>query len=344
MNDVSSTRFDPEEKEAALRSESESWDTSNPLIAAADDIPTLDIHDYLSSGNKSDLKELAERLKQASTEVGFYYLIGHGISSSLMERIFQRAKAFHALPLETKMAIRMDRSEWPVKGVGYLPFLNRKLPSRNKGNANEAFIIKREHGPRDITLNKNQWPLEDDLPGFRQDVTHYANAVETLALNLLPIYAEALGLPTQFFDEAFTSPVYRLRITKYPPIDKFKNQEFGIAPHVDTTFFTILAQNSEGLTIFSERRQCWLRVPVIENTFVINTGELLKQWTNDYFISVKHFANNNIGDKPRYSIPFFFNANADYKMECLSSCKNINNPPKYPPISYLESQGVVQGE
>ena len=83
---------------------------------------------------------------------------------------------------------------------------------------------------------------------------------------------------------------------------------------------------------------------MIENAFIVNTGELLKQWSNDYFISVKHFANNNTSDKPRYSVPFFFNASADYPMTCIDSCCSESNPASYPTMSYLESQSVVQGE
>ena len=56
------------------------------------------------------------------------------------------------------------------------------------------------------------------------------------------------------------------------------------------------------------------------------------------------YANNNIGDDSRYSIPFFLNANSDYKMDCIPSCCGPDHPAKYPPISYNESQGVVQGE
>ncbi|MFT6039655.1 MAG: isopenicillin N synthase-like dioxygenase, partial [Candidatus Azotimanducaceae bacterium] len=46
----------------------------------------------------------------------------------------------------------------------------------------------------------------------------------------------------------------------------------------------------------------------------------------------------------RYSIPFFLNANSDYPMTCVPSCCGPDNPPKYPPISYAESQAVIQGE
>ncbi len=119
--------------------------------------------------------------------------------------------------------------------------------------------------------------------------------------------------------------------------------EFGIPPHVDTTFMTLLLPDSPGLVIFSEQRQEWIRTPVIPGAFVVNAGELLRQWSNDRVLSTRHFANNT-SDESRYSVPFFFNATADYPMECLPTCHGPGNPPKYPAISYLESQGVVQGE
>ncbi len=135
-----------------------------------------------------------------------------------------------------------------------------------------------------------------------------------------------------------------MRLTNYPSMPEKDADEYGIAPHVDTTFFTMLAQNSPGLVIYSEPRRCWIHAPVIDNAFIVNSGELLKHWTNDNFLSVKHFANNNAGDEPRYSIPFFFNANADYEMTCIPTCCSEANPSKYPPISYLQSQAVAQGE
>ncbi len=336
--------FNPQDKEARLRSESETWDTSNPEPARPDDIPVLDLERYFSDGEPEALEKLASKLRFASTQVGFYYVTGHGIPPEMLEQIFLENKRFHDLPLETKLAVQMDRPQWPVAGVGYLPFQNLKLPARKKGNANEAFIVKRELGPRNVSLNDNQWPPEEVIPGFRCNVEAYADAIEYLAMKLLPIYAHALGVVANFFDEGFKSPMYRLRLSKYPSVKHYGEDEFGIAPHVDTTFFTILAQDSEGLTIYNERRKCWINAPVMEDAFIINTGELLKQWTNDCFISVKHFAKNNTGNEPRYSIPVFFNTTADYPMVCIPTCCSETNPPKYPAVSYLQSQAVVQGE
>ena len=83
---------------------------------------------------------------------------------------------------------------------------------------------------------------------------------------------------------------------------------------------------------------------MIDGAFVVNTGELLKHWSNDEFVSTKHFARNNHSDTSRYSIPFFFNANTDYTMTCIPSCCGPGRPAKYAPISCAESQGVIQGE
>ena len=72
-------------------------------------------------------------------------------------------------------------------------------------------------------------------------VLRYAAAMESLALSLLPVFATALDLDENFFEEAFESPMFRLRLSHYPPASKDTDQ-YGIAPHTDTSFLTLLAQ------------------------------------------------------------------------------------------------------
>lgn len=333
--------FNALEKERQLKAESDSWDGSAPVEAQQGDIPVIDLHPYFSSGSRDHLTAAADQLRVALEEVGFFTIVGHQVSRARMSHAFDMVKAFHALPEQTKMAIKMDRPEWPVGGVGYLPVKNRKLPARDKGNLNEAFLIKCDHR---LGFDDNQWLEESELPGFRETVTSYANALEDLGRRLLPVFAVALDMPEDYFNEAFAKPLYRLRMTRYPPVVDSPEDEYGIAPHVDTTFCTILAQDSPGLTVYSERRHCWIKAPVVEDAFVVNSGELLKIWTNHRFISTRHFVNNNISGHSRYSIPFFLNANSDYQMTCIPSCCDDNNPPRYPPISYNQSQAAVQGE
>lgn len=335
--------FNPYQKEQQLRKDADTWDTSKPLPAEVGDIPVLDLHEYFTTGDPDARGVLAVQLREACEEVGFLSIVGHQIPAEQMEKTFGMVARFHDLPLATKQTILMDRPDWPLGGVGYLPVKNRKLPSRDKGNLNEAFLVKCDH---QLGMDDNQWLADEVLPGFREMVEQYAESMEDLGKRLLPIFATALDMPANFFDEAFQLPFYRLRMTHYPPLANAERpaDEYGIAPHVDTSFCTILAQSQPGLTIFSERRQQWISAPLLENGFIVNAGELLRQWTNDRFISTKHFANNNTGDTARYSIPFFFNANSEYPMECVPSCCGPDNPAKYPPISYSQSQAVVQGE
>ncbi len=321
--------FDPQAKERALQAESARWDTSSPVEAEPGDIPIVDL--------TKDPGSAAATLRTASEEVGFFQLIGHGIASEELASILSWTETFHALDSATKASLAMDRG-WPLAGSGYLEVGHRKLPRRDAGNLNEALIIKTD---RDNGFNQNQWPDDAALPGFREAVERYHGLVSEVALRLVPVYAAALDLEEDFFADAFTHPLARLRLSHYPPAPEEKG--FGIAPHVDTTFFTLLLQGGPGLTIFSERRQQWINAPVLEDAFVVNSGELLRQWSNDRVLSTRHFA-RNLSDVDRYSVPFFFNANADYPMECLPSCHGPGNPPKYPTISYLQSQGVVQGE
>lgn len=335
-----------ERREAALAAEAATWDTQNIEPAQPGDIPTIDLSGWLDAEGRQQNKpdsdrtmQLSSELGRACREVGFFYLVGHGIPQSLIASVLEQGRRFHSCSEAIKQAVAMDQPS-VVQGVGYLPLMHQKLPRRALGNNNEAFIVKRDGALR---LEHNLWPSEQQLPGFRGVLEHYANAVESLALALLPLYARSLGVAADFFDEGFTDPLYRLRLTRYPARNA-EAKSFGIGPHVDTTFLTILAQDAPGLVVYSERRCCWVRVQTLEGGLVVNSGELLKQWTNDEFLSVKHFANNADPSNQRYSVPFFFNANSDYPMTCVPTCTGPDRPAKYPPVSYAQSQGVVQGE
>ena len=341
---MSSIPFDPQAKEASLRAESEGWDISTATDAEPGDVPIIDVSEYLETSDPAALAELGMKLADACENVGFWLLTGHGIDPDLTARAFAAAAQFHALDRETKLQIEMDAPERLLAGVGYLPLGNRRLPTRSSGNRNEALVFKAGTG---IDFDDNAWLEEDLVPTFRSTVTEYNDAITALSLKLLPIYATALGVELDFFNEAFAPPFTRLRMTHYPASDPTvdpESEELGIQPHVDTTFMTLLVQDSPGLTIFHTPKQQWLNVPVIDDGIVVNTGELLKTWTNDRFISVRHFANVREGSTSRYSIPFFVNADRDFVMETIPTCHDDENPPKYAPISYNQSQAVAQGE
>lgn len=260
-------------QEARLKREAETWapptDAASIPYASENEIPVLDLGPYfaaLSAGSADTVQieesNLAKRLRHSAEHVGFFVITGHGITQRTIDGAMRATAEFHALPLEPKMQLVLDAPDAPIGGVGYLPVCNRKLPAREKPNHNAAYIVKRESGPRDIRLEAMPWPRSHaaykfDGPAFRASIVTYCDALEALALRMLPLYARALGVPCDQLLAAFRSPLYRLRASHYPPTPP---GELGIQPHVDTSFVTLLVTDDPtGLVVHVAARKAWMR-------------------------------------------------------------------------------------
>lgn len=349
-----------EKQEARLVREASSWNVTPADDIDPDPLPTLDFGPFLS-GQQGALEQLSVELRAAAETTGFFYVYNHSVPAAITAGVFAASTAFHDLPAVSKREIA------EVDGMGYLEHGHKKLPRREHGNKNAAVLFKRgtvatanggsdkQKNTRLITLEDNMWPSSVMLPKFRRQVEAYALAAEQFARKLITVYAVALKLPETFFDDAIASPMWRLRLTHYPaPETEDESPGYGIAPHVDTSFFTLLAQdNVAGLVVCRPDGQ-WRRVRpnaqfpgpgIPQQPLLVNTGELLRMWSNDVFKSTKHYVlPTPCRGRGRYSVPFFFNVDSTWRMECLPSCTDSASPPKYQPMSYLESQGVAQGE
>lgn len=306
---------------------------------AVDEIPVLDLADLLS-GTPGATHRLAAQLRHVFENVGFYYIVNHGVPQSLIDDAFDAAALFHAQPLAQKLQIRLNEFN-----IGYLPMRggttrHSLLNADNKPNVNEAFFCARELPADDPDLLggkpyrcANKWPV--GLPGFRETCLAYTAALEALARSLVPLYALALDLPATYFDEAFARPMFKLRMTHYPPQDPTADNEFGLAPHTDTSFMTLLAPNKvAGLSIRLPSGR-WIEAPAIDGAFLVNGGDMLRRWTNDRFLATPHRVVNTSGAE-RYAIPFFFDCWAEHTMTCLPTCTGPGHPAKYEPLTYVE--------
>ncbi len=328
-------------REAELAAEAASWNLSRLEDATLDGVPVIDLSPLRAAPDDPTVAAaLAEQIAAVNATNGFHLLVGHGIDAEL-EAAFLAARSFFALDEQTKRAIVIDHPEAPVGGIGYLPVGTRRLPTRAKGNLNEAVLFKIGDG---IRLVDNLWPSEAALPGFQATVAAYERRVHEVAQLLVPLHALALGLPSDFFADPASRSFARLRMTRYARVDGPAADEFGIAPHVDTTFLTVLAQSAPGLVIQDQATDRWLRVPCPRGALVVNTGELLRQWSNDTVASVRHFVPPQTGTADRISIPYFFNLDPDHEMACLPTCTGPDRAPRYPPFSYRTSQAAAQRE
>ncbi len=311
-----------------------------PVAAdAPDEIPMLDLGPYLA-GQPGALDKLAGELRYALETIGFYYIKNHGIAQPMLDRIFAETRRFHAQPVEQKMKIHLNRSN-----NGYMPLKGHAqrhtgLNKNPKPNENESFFAKRERHIDDPGVREkrdlrdpNQWP--EGLPGFKEAVLAYQDVMRPLAHKMLPIYARALDLPADYFTPFFSrGGEVTVRMIHYPPAtpEQVDDNVFGTAAHTDRNLFTVLAPgDTPGLqNMMPDGR--WTPAPLIPGTFIVNSGDTLKRWTNDRFLSTPHRVLNTSG-RDRYSVPFFVTAEYETVIECLPTCTGPDNPPKYPPIT-----------
>src|SRR3954463_2019179 len=217
-------------------------------------IPVIDLGPYLA-GEPGALDRTARELRFALTEIGFYFIVNHGVPRQKIGDAFEQVKRFHAQPLDKKMALKID-----MHGTGYMPMRGNTLRTSTvqagtKPNLNEAFFVKRElpADHPDVLADRrfhgaNRWPAE--LPGFREVILSYADTLERLVQKMVRLYARALDLPAQYFDGPFKELQFSMRMTHYPHQDGPVTDEFGLAPHTDTSFLTLLAPNDvPGLSI-----------------------------------------------------------------------------------------------
>ncbi len=117
--------------------------------------------------------------------------------------------------------------------------------------------------------------------------------------------------------------------------------EFGIAPHTDTSFLTVLAPNEvPGLSIRLQNGE-WLDAPAIPDAFVVNGGQMLVRWTNDHFLATPHRAINRTGGE-RYALAFFCDSNIDWPVAAVPTTVGPDRPPKYPTTYYTDYMALYQ--
>jgi isopenicillin N synthase-like dioxygenase len=299
-------------------------------------IPVLDLGPYLT-GEPGALEATAAEVRDALETIGFFIIINHGVPPELIAQTFEEARRFHAQPLEAKMALRMNEHNNGYMAMSRYAVWSSEVNVNTKPDLNEAFFIKRERRPDDPLLlsgrrfvGPNRWP--DDLPGFRDHVLAYTEAVDALGRRLLPVCAVALELRPDFFAAAFAESQFSFRLSHYPPAQAEANQ-FGIAPHTDANFMTFLAQTEvPGLQVRMPDGG-WLDVPYLPNSFAVNSGDMMYRWTNGRFKSTPHRALPPVG-RQRYAIPYFMGPHIDTLIECLPTCQEPDRPPTFPPITY----------
>ncbi|MBM3629804.1 MAG: isopenicillin N synthase family oxygenase [Alphaproteobacteria bacterium] len=194
----------------------------------------------------------------------------------------------------------------------------------------------------DLLREATPLPPEEALPGWRAAAAAYYLAMEAIGGALLRSVARGLGLAEGHLDPAFGDGISTLRLIRYPAREAAslagiegiaadgdrRGRHLVGAPHVDSGFVTLLAQDGvEGLQART-RDGAWIDVPPEEGTLAVNFGGVLERWTGGRIRATEHRV---VGDgRARMSIPFFLEPAAEAVVAPLP----LPGFPSFEPFAY----------
>lgn len=162
-------------------------------------LPIIDISP-LYSDDRNDWKVVVNQIDHACRDLGFFYIVGHGISDDQFEHMTSMASAFFSLPLEQKQSIAIEKSA-NHRGWGALNAeqLDPNGPVDCKETFDMALDLPLSHPQVQrcrALYGPNQYPESAD---FVQSVNQHYQLSLKVGLTLLQAMALALGEEEDFF-------------------------------------------------------------------------------------------------------------------------------------------------
>ncbi|KAI9728083.1 MAG: hypothetical protein M1834_007799 [Cirrosporium novae-zelandiae] len=325
-----------------------------------DNLPIVDFTNWRANSSPEQRRSVADGLVAACRNVGFVYIINHGVSPELLEEAFNWSKKLFDLSKEDKM--KAPHPDGPVVHRGYSwPGLEKVSQVISETDDQELAQKLREVkdckesyeiGSEQNSEQPNVWLPEDVLPGFREFTTRFYWECFEAASSILKALALGLGLDDEsFFLRFHSGHNNQLRLLHYPPVpaSSIESHEIARMPaHSDWGSITMLFQDDcGGLEVENHKKPGdFVKAPPRKDALVMNIGDLLMRWSNDYLKSTLHrvtlpsledrFTGKERMTKARYSIPYFVSPDPEAVIECLGTCKGEKQSAKYGPVVQSE--------
>ena len=295
-------------------------------------LPTLDLRRFEAGG--AERSNFVHELRSAAREVGFFYLVGHGIEDGLIRDVLKVSRRFFALPEQDKLDIQMVNSPH-FRGYNRAGYEHtRGKPDWREqvdiGPERPALSFDREAPPWTRLQGPNQWPAA--FPEFKSTLLAYQDETTALAIKVLRAFAAALEQPEDIFAPIYTpAPNPLIKIIRYPGRASGESDQ-GVGAHKDSGFVTLLLREKQaGLQVQADDGG-WIDAPPVPGCFVVNIGEILEMASNGYLRANVHRVVSPPEGADRLSVALFLGARHDATVPLLS----------LPPDLAAQARGVTQ--
>jgi len=262
-----------------------------------------------------------DEIRKAYTTVGFAVFTNclSDIDQEIMNLWFKKMKEFFELPLKTKNKYSYQSET----NLGY------SVMGAENVDPTAPSDMKESYNYNDTRMDESLWPTEVQ---FKNTALATIKIADDLSLRILEKFDTILNTGTTLVD-AHKNPYNTTRIIHYPAYKgELENKQMRIGEHSDYGTITLLWQINDvpGLQV-QDLEGKWHPVPYAEESVIVNIGDLLQRWTNDYFKSTKHRVVNSHIHQERYSMPHFVDPTPGTMVECL-----LDEEAKYEPIESKE--------
>ncbi|KAI0036733.1 Clavaminate synthase-like protein [Vararia minispora EC-137] len=316
-------------------------------------IPVVDFSGYRHSGSTSEKRQIADQIVSAFKDSGFLYLAGHGIPTYTVQNVFQKSADFFKLPMAKKAQLAWED---PRSNRGYVQVGRERVTQSADADEIAALRASAPDFKESMEIGRdwdktwrNMWPLEADVPGFKQTMLQFFQTCHELHTYIMRAIAVGLDMEEMYFEDRINEQYHNLRLLSYPPIKTSlltKDGQARAGAHSDYGTLTLLFQdNVGGLQVRNPHTGEYQAATPIPDTIVINCGDLLSRWSNDVLRSTLHRVvapsiqpiSGTEGVTPqRQSIAFFCNPNAGAEISCLPTCYSPSREKKYQPVTTEE--------
>jgi isopenicillin N synthase-like dioxygenase len=156
-----------------------------------------------------DKETVAAEIGRACEQIGFLTVVGHDVPDETVERMSRLSRTFFDLPAEEKLACAEGA---PTRGLpAYRPLESERLAATAGGEAAGDLKESLDWVP---AVAGYAWP--ERPAGLRDAFVDYFGELSRLGARLRRLFALALGLPHDWFEDAFRDHSSSLRAVNYP--------------------------------------------------------------------------------------------------------------------------------